>query len=84
LTGCAEGNCFYRQGIEWTEQRIAATRDPHLRKRVPRERLSTVWAGTGGKRRFESELAAFQARLRALSDEEVSAVSGLETTGEER
>ena len=45
LAGCSEGDCYYRLGAEWTRQRIAGTRDPYLRKRVPRERLSVVWDG---------------------------------------
>ena len=66
LTGCAEGNCFYRQGIDWTEQRIAGTRDPHLRARVPRARLATGWYGVGGKTRLKASLKEFQDGLQAM------------------
>jgi ferredoxin/coenzyme F420-reducing hydrogenase delta subunit len=45
LTGCAEGMCVHRFGIAWTEARLAGQRDPHLRARVRRERLMTVWLG---------------------------------------
>jgi coenzyme F420-reducing hydrogenase delta subunit len=45
LTGCGEGDCFYRLGIRWTQQRIAGLRDPRLRARVPRERVATCWTG---------------------------------------
>lgn len=40
LASCAEGDCHYRLGVDWTLQRMAGERDPYLRKRVPRERIS--------------------------------------------
>jgi quinol-cytochrome oxidoreductase complex cytochrome b subunit/coenzyme F420-reducing hydrogenase delta subunit len=63
ITGCREGQCNYRSGTEWTESRIEGTRDPHLRARVPREKIARIWASPLEWRRFERELAAFQARL---------------------
>src|SRR5690606_37327854 len=44
VAGCSESACYNRLGVEWTGQRFAGTRDPYLRKRVPRERLATIWA----------------------------------------
>ncbi|WP_206456114.1 cytochrome b N-terminal domain-containing protein [Aurantimonas marina] len=66
IAGCAERECQHRFGIEWTEQRIAATRDPYLRARVPRARLATIWAGPTETARLARELGAFQERLAAL------------------
>ncbi len=66
LTGCAEGDCHYHLGIQWTEQRLAGERDPYLRKRVPRERIGEFWSGLTHGKRLERELADFQDRLRAL------------------
>ena len=66
LTGCADGNCHYRLGIEWTGQRFAGERDPYLRKRVPRERVDEAWAGVTGNKRLKQTLRAFQDRLGAL------------------
>jgi coenzyme F420-reducing hydrogenase delta subunit len=66
LTGCAEEHCFNRFGIEWTKRRLAGTRDPHLRARVPRERLTLCWAGRAERHRLERALEAFRAKLSAL------------------
>jgi ferredoxin/coenzyme F420-reducing hydrogenase delta subunit len=66
LTGCAEGDCHYRLGIQWTQQRLAGERDPYLRKRVPRERVAEFWSGLTHGKQLEDELANFQDRLRAL------------------
>lgn len=54
LTGCRENACHARFGIEWTKARVSRTRDPQLRRRVPRERLRMVWVGSMG--RSDSEL----------------------------
>ena len=63
LTGCAEGACYHRFGIAWTEARLAGERDPHLRSRVPRERLATVWPTRQEGGRLEQALAGLRARL---------------------
>ncbi len=66
LAGCREGDCYYRLGIQWTEQRLAGERDPQLRKRVPRERIAHCWAGPTQAKRQARELREFRAGLREL------------------
>ncbi len=44
MAGCANGDCQYRLGEQWTEQRMNRTRDPHLRKRVDNEKLALLWS----------------------------------------
>lgn len=66
LTGCQEGDCFNRHGIRWTELRLAAKRDPHLRARVPRARIARCWAGVAREGALRAELATFRARLKEL------------------
>ena len=66
VTGCAENACHARFGVAWTEARFARSRDPHLRQRVPPERLRTLWAGRLGRGALEAELRAFARSLEAL------------------
>lgn len=68
LTGCAENSCQARQGINWTEQRLAGERDPHLRARVPRHRLRKLWAGPLGISALRHEIAEFRQQLEATND----------------
>ena len=65
LTGCADGVCFNRFGIAWTEARLAGERDPHLRARVPRERLTTLYASDASDEEKRAGKAAAFAALRA-------------------
>jgi coenzyme F420-reducing hydrogenase delta subunit len=39
LSGCAEGDCYYRLGDDWVQQRLNRERDPYLRNRVDRNRV---------------------------------------------
>ncbi|MDP6428687.1 MAG: cytochrome b N-terminal domain-containing protein [Rhodospirillales bacterium] len=66
LTGCREGDCFHRFGIHWTEGRLAGTRDPYLRKRVPRERVRIFWGAVTDSAKLGREIADFETALAAL------------------
>jgi len=63
ITGCRDGGCYHRFGIRWMEERIARTRDPYLRTRVPRERIHVYWGGLADRRCLMRELDGFAARL---------------------
>jgi quinol-cytochrome oxidoreductase complex cytochrome b subunit/coenzyme F420-reducing hydrogenase delta subunit len=66
LVGCAEGDCHYRLGQQWTDQRLAGERDPYLRKRVPAERIGKYWAGISGGKYLQQKLADFHDQLKVL------------------
>jgi coenzyme F420-reducing hydrogenase delta subunit/ferredoxin len=69
LTGCAENSCHARDGIRWTDARLARARDPQLRARVPRERIRVLWAGRAGGARLGRLLSQFTADLASLPAE---------------
>ena len=47
VAGCREGGCEFRLGQEWTAQRFAGEREPHVRASVPAQRVRTAWADAG-------------------------------------
>jgi len=63
LAGCREGNCYHRLGDRWTRARVARSRDPYMRSRVPADRLRTCWAGGAGQSRLARELDLFRIDL---------------------
>ncbi|MGI9259386.1 MAG: cytochrome b N-terminal domain-containing protein [Gammaproteobacteria bacterium] len=63
VSGCQETDCYYRFGGDWTRQRLAGTRDPYLRARVPRERLAQCWERPSRHKRVAIEIEAFRERL---------------------
>ena len=67
LTGCRENSCHARFGIDWTKDRLARKRDPQLRNRVPRDRVRTVWVGSGGTRQLRKALEAFTVDLSQMA-----------------
>lgn len=65
VTGCRTGDCAFRLGNTWVEQRLAGTREPHLRASAPRHRLLLSWAGRGEEARLARAIEAFAAQLAA-------------------
>jgi coenzyme F420-reducing hydrogenase delta subunit/ferredoxin len=63
VTGCRYGDCEFRLGNRWTEERLTAAREPHLRPAVPIERVHIVWAGPTDGKAMASELARYRAAL---------------------
>jgi ferredoxin/coenzyme F420-reducing hydrogenase delta subunit len=66
LAGCGVGACHNRLGVRWTEARVAGTRDPRLRRRVPRERIETLWLAPNDRRGLAHGLEGFAGRLAGL------------------
>ena len=63
VSGCREGGCDFRLGMEWTRERLARRREPHLRALVPLERIEIVPAARGESARLAAAVSAFRARL---------------------
>lgn len=76
LAGCSERDCQHRLGVEITKARIARERDPYLRKRVPRERLLTVWAGPSERGKLPGKIAEFSEKLKAMGPFEKKSKKG--------
>lgn len=68
LTGCRDCDCLHRMGVEWTEQRLTAEREPRLRSRAERERIRTFWASSADLRELAVELASFKDSLLGLKE----------------
>ena len=63
ISGCRENDCYHRLGVLWSEQRLAAKREPRLRSRAERERIKLFWAASTDFRELESELESFRTSL---------------------
>ncbi|HEX6020275.1 MAG TPA: hydrogenase iron-sulfur subunit, partial [Burkholderiaceae bacterium] len=63
VTGCPPGDCQWRLGARWVEQRLAGERQPPLRARVPRERVRLHWALTEDKADLLREVQALHRAL---------------------
>ncbi len=71
VVGCREGDCQYRLGIRWTELRMARQRVPHLRQRVPLQRIEPCWAGAQDGELARAALARLRARIAQLPRETI-------------
>jgi coenzyme F420-reducing hydrogenase delta subunit/ferredoxin len=68
VTGCRDGDCLFRLGNRWTEERFAGQREPHLRAAVPKDRVRIAWAGRGDQARLRHALAEFRVDLAARAN----------------
>ncbi|MBI5461199.1 MAG: hydrogenase iron-sulfur subunit [Gammaproteobacteria bacterium] len=77
VTGCQCGDCFFRQGNQWTDERVAGVREPHLRGNVDAQRVHIVWGAASDGAQVRRELDAFIERLRRMnSDSQATTAHG--------
>jgi coenzyme F420-reducing hydrogenase delta subunit/quinol-cytochrome oxidoreductase complex cytochrome b subunit len=63
VTGCRDGGCDFRLGMEWTRERMARRREPHLRNLVPLDRLQLVEASRTDGKQLAAAISQFRTRL---------------------
>jgi coenzyme F420-reducing hydrogenase delta subunit/ferredoxin len=63
ITGCRDGGCDFRLGMEWTRERLAHRREPHLRSLVPQDRLRLVYASRTEQNRLATAVSEFRNQL---------------------
>ena len=66
VVACRPGGCEYRLGEQWTDERLRAAREPHLRAGVVRERLAMAWADAGEPAPLGRALQRLRGRVAAL------------------
>lgn len=66
IATCRRGECVYRLGDTWLEERLAGGREPRLRPSVARERVRLTEAGPGEEAALAGALAGFRAALAAI------------------
>ena len=65
---CRDGGCAFRLGARWTAERLAGTREPHLRPSVRAERVRFVEADAGESAALAQALAAMRDRLDQIKE----------------
>ena len=63
VSGCCTGDCFYRKGNHWTEERFASRRMPHLRTSAGHDKVKVCWASALQGATLAAELDEFRTRL---------------------
>jgi len=63
ISGCRDGGCEFRLGMQWTEERLGRSREPHLRGLVPQDRLRLVHAARGEGRQLAAAVEDFRIEL---------------------
>jgi quinol-cytochrome oxidoreductase complex cytochrome b subunit/coenzyme F420-reducing hydrogenase delta subunit len=81
VTGCHDGDCEFRLGSQWTQQRLLAQREPHLRRNnIAVERLRLVSASNRESDMLKKEIARFRDELDQLA---VTSTQSADSTSDE-
>lgn len=70
VTGCRSGDCYYRYGNVWMDQRFDGSRQPILRARADRARVKVFRAAETDCNNLRRELADFQNHIQRLNKKE--------------
>ena len=73
ITGCRTGDCYYRYGNVWMDQRFDGSRQPILRQRADRARIKVFRAAATDSKSLYQELTEFQNHIKKLNNEEGAA-----------
>lgn len=76
ITGCRTGDCFFRFGNVWMDERFDGERQPILRKRTDRSRVKVFRAAATDRKLLHKELAEFENHLTSLNKEDVAEKQG--------
>jgi ferredoxin/coenzyme F420-reducing hydrogenase delta subunit len=66
LAGCEGGDCKYRYGIRWTEDRVTRKRDPMLRSRIDTQQITHHWDAQWAGKTTPEILQEFRRQLDAM------------------
>jgi coenzyme F420-reducing hydrogenase delta subunit/ferredoxin len=72
ITGCRSGDCYFRLGNVWMDQRFEGRRKPVLRQRARRERITVFRAAATDGARLRSHFDEFQRHVAALRKDEAA------------
>ncbi len=73
ITGCRTGDCFFRMGNVWMDQRFEGRRKPVLRQRARRDSIRVFRAAATETAKVRRQLADFQRDIAALKQQEAVA-----------
>jgi coenzyme F420-reducing hydrogenase delta subunit/ferredoxin len=66
ITGCRNGDCYYRYGNIWMDKRFNEGRKPVLRERADRSRIAVFRAAVTDEKEIRDQLADFSDRIADL------------------
>jgi coenzyme F420-reducing hydrogenase delta subunit/ferredoxin len=72
ITGCRSGDCYFRLGNIWLDQRFEGRRKPVLRQRARRERITVFRAAATDSAKLRSHFDGFQRHIAALGKDDAA------------
>jgi len=67
ISGCRQGDCYYRLGDRWLRERLSRQRVPFLHRTVDTSRIVCTWLAATDSAIMDQEIAQFRRYLQQLS-----------------
>ena len=83
VTGCRQGDCYYRYGNVWMDKRFEGVRKPVLRERADRSRIRVFRAAETDHKELLNRLAGFQRQILDAKSKDIGA-QGKQQAGSDR
>lgn len=71
-TGCRIGDCHYREGNKFLQERLLGTRMPKLKASVDKRRIEAYWLSAVEYEELRDYIESFQSSVKALDEESAS------------
>lgn len=75
ISGCRTGDCFFRYGNVWMDERFAGDRQPVMRKRADRSRIKVFRAAETDSKELHKAIAEFEDYIQSLNKEKMAVQS---------
>ena len=74
VMGCQIGDCHFREGNKWCQERLLGLRPPNIKKTVDRAKLRGYWLAKCDYKRFMEKVNKFEEDLNKLPTTEAAKV----------
>ena len=76
ISGCRTGDCFFRYGNVWMDERFSGERQPIMRKRADRSRIKVFRAAETDSKALHKAITEFENYIQSLNEEKITAQPG--------
>lgn len=70
VMGCQIGDCHFREGNKWCQDRLLGLRPPNIKKAIDRSRLRGYWLAKCDYKKFIEKVNKFEEDLNSLPEKE--------------
>ena len=74
VMGCQIGDCHFREGNKWCQERLLGLRPPNIKKTIDKNRVRGYWLAKCDYKKFLEKVNKFEEDLSSLPEKELAKV----------